>query len=190
MTLSYKNKLYIQIGSLIALMGASTWASLFLFGLITQAGATLSDAQKELASLSVRQEQIASLAKEYEGAHALFASLEERLLPREERLHFIMLVEQLAKEAGVLHEISTADDALAGTAREISPIFFNITVSGEFPAALRFIYLLEHSQYHVGVEKAHISQGGGLTGPRKEGLVSSADNVRVQLSVKVYTRSL
>lgn len=190
MTFSYKNRLYTQIGSLVALVGASAWASLFLFGLITQADATLSDAQKELASLSVRQEQIASLAKEYEGAYNLFAPLKERLLPREERLRFIMLVEQLAREAGVLHEISAADDALVGTTQEAPLLFFNISVSGEFPSALRFIYLLEHSQYYLGVEKAQIVQGGGLAGRKREEVPVSPDDVKVQLSVKVYTRSL
>lgn len=190
MTFSYKNKLYMQIGSLGALIGVSAWASLFLFGLITQADATLSDAQKELASLSIRQEQIASLAKEYDGAHKLFAPQKERLLPREERLLFIMLVEQLAKEAGVLHEISAADDAPAGTTKESLPIFFNISVSGEFPAALRFIYFLEYSQYYLGIEKAQIAQGGGLAGRKKGEVPASPDDVKVQLSVKVYTRSL
>lgn len=189
MTLSYKYKLYIQIGILIALMAASAWGSMFLFGLITQADGTLHDAQKELASLSVRQEQITAIAKEYEGAHALFASLEDRLLPRADRLQFIMLVEDLAREAGVLHEITAADDTLSGAAaKEASPLYFNITVSGGFPSVARFMYLLEHSQYYLGVEKAQIMQGGGIPGAKKAGAMSSPDDVRAQMSVRVYTR--
>lgn len=189
MTLSYKYKLYIQIGILIALMAASAWGSLFLFGLITKADATLYDAQKELASLSVRQEQITAIAKEYEGARGLFAPLEDRLLPREDRLRFIMLVEDLAREAGVAHEITAADDALTGAAAKgASPLYFNITVSGSFPSVLRFMYLLEHSQYYLGMEKAQIMQGGGIPGVKKAGTASFPDDVRAQMSVRVYTR--
>lgn len=188
MTLSYKYKLYIQIGILIALMAASAWGSLFLFGLITKADATLYDAQKELASLSVRQEQITAIAKEYEGAHGLFAPLEDRLLPRADRLRFIMLVEDIAREAGVSHEITAADDAPSGAAKEASPLYFNITVSGSFPSVLRFMYLLEHSQYYLGVEKAQIMQGGGIPGVKKAGAASFPDDVRAQMSVRVYTR--
>ena len=133
MTFSYKNKLYAQIGLLVALMGVNAWGSLFLFGFITRTNATLRDAHKELASLSVRQEQIASLAKEYDGAYELFTPLADRLLSREERLQFIMLVEQLAQEAGVSHEISAGDDVVsAGAAKESSPLYFNIAYQ-DFP---------------------------------------------------------
>ncbi len=189
MTLSYKNKLYIQIGILIALMGASAWGSLFLFGLITQADATLSDAQKELVSLSIQQEQIASIAKEYESAYERFAPLEERLLPREERLRFIILVEQLATEAGVFHEINAADDTPPpGTVKGASPLYFNITISGSFPNVLRFMYLLENSHYFSAVERAQITQGAGPSAQKKEGVVSSPDDVRAQFTVKAYTQ--
>ncbi len=189
MILSYKNKLYIQIGALGAIMVASAWGSLFLFGLITQADAALSDAQKELASLSMQQEQIASIAKEYENAYERFAPLEERLLPREERLRFIMLVEQLALETGVFHEINAADDApTSGTAKVAPPLYFNITISGSFPNVLRFMYLLENSRYYVAVEKAQVTQGGGPAAQKKEGITSSPDDVRAQLSIRVYTR--
>ena len=188
MTFSYKNKLYAQIGLLVALMGVNAWGSLFLFGFITRTNATLRDAHKELASLSVRQEQIASLAKEYDGAYELFTPLADRLLSREERLQFIMLVEQLAQEAGVSHEISAGDDVLpVGTAKEFSPLYFNIAVSGSFPNTLRFMYLLEHSRYYLGIEKAQIVLGG-LASAKKEGTVSSPDDVKMQLSVRVYTR--
>jgi len=187
MTLSYKNKLYIQIGALVAIIGTSAWGSVFLFGLITKAGTVLYDAQNELASLSVRQEQVASIAREYDVSRELFSPLEERLLPREERLLFIMLVEILAGEAGVSHEINAADDAPA-TAKDASPLYFNITVSGGFPDVARFMYLLEHSQYYLSIEKAQISQGGGPAGPKKNGIMASPDDVRAQLNVKVYTR--
>lgn len=188
MTLSYKNKLYIQIGILIALMGASAWGSLFLFGLITQADATLSDAQKELASLSIQQEQIASIAKEYESAYERFVPLEERLLPREERLRFIMLVEQLATKAGVFHEINAADDVPTAATKGASPLYFNITISGRFPNVLRFMYLLENSRYFSAVEKTQITQGAGPVAQKREGVASSPDDVRAQFTVKVYTK--
>lgn len=188
MTLSYKNKLYIQIGILGVIMAASAWGSLFLFGRITQADTTLSDAQKELAALSIQQEQIASIATEYESAHERFAPLEERLLPREERLRFIMLVEQLAEEAGVFHEINAADDTPAAVTKGVSPLYFNITVSGSFPNVVRFMYLLENSRYFSAVEKAQITQGAGPSAQKKEGIVSSPDDVRTQFTVKVYTK--
>src|SRR3989344_8665263 len=188
MTLSYKNKLYIQIGVLIILMAVSAWGSESLFGRITQADATLSDAQKELASLSIQQEQIASIAKEYESAYERFVPLEERLLPREERLRFIMLVEQLAAEAEVFHEINAADDAPTAAAKGASPLYFNITISGGFPSVLRFMYLLENSRYFSAVEKVQITQGGGLAAQKKEGVTSSPDDVRAQLSIRTYTR--
>ncbi|MBI5912902.1 hypothetical protein HY839_00485 [Candidatus Azambacteria bacterium] len=189
MTLSYKNKLYVQIGVLGVLIAASAWGSLFLFGLITQAGTTLRDAQNELALLSIRQEQIATIAKEYEGARELFSPLKERLLPREERLRFIMLVEQLALEAGVLHEIGAADDApVDGTAQGSSSLHFNITISGSFPSVLRFIYLLENSRYFTAVEKAQVMQGGGTMTQKKAVVASSPNDVKAQLTVKVYTR--
>lgn len=189
MTFSYKNKLYVQIGVFVALMAASAWGSFILFRLITQADATLRDAQKELASLSIRQEQITAIAKEYESAYERFAPLTERLLPREERLRFIMLVEQLAAEAGVFHEISAADDAsVTGAAKEYLPLYFNITVSGSFPNVLRFMYLLENSRYYCAVEKAQITHGGSPAAQKKEGVAASSDDVRAQLAVKVYTQ--
>ncbi|MCR4322760.1 MAG: hypothetical protein NUV61_01590 [Candidatus Azambacteria bacterium] len=179
----------MQIGILIGLMALSAWGSMFLFALITQADTLVGDAQKELASLSIRQEQITTIAKEYESAHALFAPLEERLLPREERLRFIMLVEGLAAEAGVVHEISTADDTSAASTEKALPVlYFNITLSGGFPNILRFIYLLEHSRYYLGVQKAQVIQGGGTAAPRKNGTMSSPDDVKAQLSIKVYTQ--
>lgn len=189
MTFSSKNKLYAQIGLFVALMGSNAWGSLFLFGLITQADTTLRDAQNELASLSIRQEQIATIAKEYDGAQEIFASLTDHLLPREERLRFIMLVEQLAQKAGVFHEISAADDApAAGNVKSSSPLYFNIGISGSFPSVLRFMYLLENSRYFTAVEKVQVTQGGGLAAQKKEGVVSSPDDVKTQLTVKVYTQ--
>lgn len=191
MTLSHKNKLYVQIGALVALMAAHAWGSLFLFGLITQADMALGDAQKELASLSIRQEQIVSIAKEYEGAQQLFAPLKEHLLLPKERLRFIMLVEQLAAEAGVLHEISAADEApVAATAQGLPLLYFNITISGSFPNVLRFMYLLENSQYYSAIEKMQVTHGGSLAAQQKTGTAASPDDVKAQLTVKVYTSQI
>lgn len=196
MNLSYKNKLYMQGGALVALLAASVWVSLFLFGLITQADATVSDSQKELASLSIRQEQIAAIAKEYEGMQQLFMPLEGRFLPPKERLRFIMLVEQLATDAGVLHEIEAVDEVPAGGAEQggsianasgVPSLHFNINVFGDFPNALRFIYLLENSNYYLTVEKAQVMHSAG-NAPKKEGVVLSQDSVKAQLVVKVYTQ--
>ena len=189
MTLSYKNKLYVQIGVLVALMVAHAWGGLFLFGLITQADTTVSDAQKELASLFIRQEQIISIAKEYEGARQLFAPLEERLLSREERLRFIMLVEQLAQKAGVFHEIGAADEEPIVSSAHGSPsLYFNIIISGNFPNVLRFMYFLENSRYYAAVEKAQITHSGGIAAQKKEGVIFSPNDVKAQLTVKAYAQ--
>lgn len=192
MNLSYRGKFYLYLGITICCVGGLIFLSWFLFGMIAKEGSRILDAKRELASLSMKREQIGMITKEYETVRDLLPALDAMLLPRTEKLQFIMMVEELAERVGVQHVIEAADDA--PPAKKDAPVipttFFNITVYGSFPQALQFLYVLENAQTYLSVDKVQITNAGGSIGAQigKNILTLSKNDVKMQLSVKVYTR--
>lgn len=191
MSLSYRGKFYIYLGVTACCIGGLVFLAWFLFGMITDADTRVLDAKRELLALAMKQEQMGTITKEYETVRDLLPTLDDMLLPRSEKLQFIMLVEELAARAGVRHVIEAVDDAQTGKkdAPVLATTSFNVTVYGSFPHALQFIYLLESAKTYLSIERAQIANaGGGVFGAKKDTSPLSKDDVKVQLSVKVYTR--
>lgn len=192
MNLSYRGKFYAYLGVTACCVGGLVFLSWVLFGMITDVGARIGNAKEELVSLTMKQEQIGTITKEYETVRDLLPALDAMLLPRAEKLRFIMMVEELAKRAGVQHAIEAAEDAPAGKKDAGAPAtsFFNITVYGGFPRALQFMYLLESAPVYLSIDKAQIGNAGGSASAQlgKDAPPLSKNDVKMQLSVKVYTR--
>lgn len=192
MTLSYRGKFYVYLGAAICCVGILLFLSWFLFGMITEAGARIMDAKREVRSLAVKQEQMGAITKEYETVRNLLPALDDMLLSRAEKLRFIMLVEDLASRAGVHHVIEAADDAAPAKKDAPAPptTFFNITVYGSFPNTLKFLYLLESAEIYLSADKLQITHAGGgvVAKGMNESFPLAKDDVKMQLSVKAYTR--
>lgn len=192
MNISYKGKFYTYLGVTACSVGGLVFLAWFLFGMITDEGMSILDAKRELASLTMKQEQIGTITKEYETVRDLLPSLDAMLLSRIEKLQFIMMVEDLAARAGVQHVIEAADDGQVGKkdAAVLPTTFFNITVYGSFPNVMRFMYLLETAQTYLSIDKLQITgAGSGATMQvRKDAPPLSKNDVKAQLSVKVYAR--
>lgn len=192
MNISYRGKFYMYLGVTVCCVGGLVFLAWFLFGMITDADTRVLDAKRELLSLTMKQEQMGSITKEYETVRELLPALDDMLLPRSEKLEFIMLVEELAARAGVYHVIEAVDDVQTG--KKDAPVpattSFNITVYGSFPHALQFMYLLESAKTYLSIERIQITNaGGGIpTVVNKEVVPLSKNDIKAQLSVKVYTR--
>lgn len=192
MSLSYRGKFYVYLGVTICCVGGLVFLAWFLFGMITDAGTRILDAKRELASLTMKQAQMGAITKEYETVRDLLPMLDEMLLPRAEKLQFIMLVEELAARVGIHHVIEAVDDA--NTGKKDAPVppttSFNITVYGSFPRTLQFMYLLESAKTYLSIERVQITNAGGSVPMQAQGdaIFLSKSDVKVQLSVKVYTR--
>ena len=192
MSISYKGKFYIYAGVTLCCIGALVFLAWFLFGMITDAGARILNAKREALSLVAKQEQMGMITKEYETVRDLLPALDDMLLARSEKLQFIIMVEDLATRAGVHHVIEAADDVQQEKKDASVPAttFFNITVYGSFPNVLRFMYLLESAETYLSIDKMQIAHAGsGAIGQRsKENVSLGKNDVKMQLSVKVYTR--
>lgn len=193
MSFSVRHKLYIQAIAFVCALSGFAYLGWLLFGYITAAAEEAATAQKELAQLDAEQRQISEIAKEYEEVKPALPSLERLLLPREEKLSFIMLVERLVKEAGIAHIIDTVEDVSAASSAKTKgqdAVVFNINVRGEFSRVMRFAYLLENDQYYLTLEKIHITRATESVPLLDENgaPLSVKDAVKMQLSVKVYAQ--
>lgn len=191
MSLSLKSKFSLQAAFLLCVFCGFVFLSWFLFGYVTEARDRVRAAQTELGQLDAEQRQISDISREHEEIAPLVPELESTLLPREDKLAFIMLVERLAQEAGVLHVIEAVSEETAkgATRQQKESLVFNINVFGGFSSALRFMYFLENTHYYLTLEKVQITQGGVPPSSAGSGALPGKDDVKVQLSVRVYTQT-
>ncbi len=193
MSISAPQKFYMQTALLVCALFGFAYLGWFLFGRITAAAEAARAAQYELAQLDAQQRQISEIAKEYEEVKPNLPFLERLLLPREEKLPFIMLVERLVQETGIAHIIDTVEDVSAsgGTkANGQNAIVFNINVRGEFSRVMRFVYLLENERYYLSLKKVSIARATEAVPilDANGAPLSAKDAVKMQLSVKVYAQ--
>lgn len=193
MNVSYRGKFYIYVGVTVCCIGGLVFLAWFLFNMITAADASILDAKQEVLSLAAKQGQMGAITKGYDTVHDLLPALDDMLLPHDDKLQFIMRVEDLAARAGVYHVIEAADDAQSAkkdsVAHATTP--FNIEIYGSFPNVLRFVYLLESEKTYLSVDRMQIMRmdGGSIPSQSKnETITLGKDDVKAQLSVSVYTR--
>lgn len=180
MRTSYKNRFYIQLFILLGMLAGLSFSAWYAFGYIAEAKDAVIAARSEIAQRDAEQDSISILFKDYADVEPQIPALDGMFLPSGDTLSFVQLVESIAKETSVYHVIDAAGDAPAAKAT-----LFNVTVFGPFPNALRFLALLEHSQYYLTVSGLQVALASGGTGVG--GVVLGEDAVRMQLSIKVYT---
>lgn len=183
MILSSKNKLYLTLFLMVSVLTASGFGAWFVFQLIVGENDKISRLQEELAALETQRDRTGEMTKNYDSVKSFVPELDSVLLDPNDRLKFIMLVEQLAAQTSVDHVIE-AVGSLKLSAND--PILFNINVSGDFTNVLKFIYSLENAPYYLNIETIQISEGNKLSVGQSGGANGGAGIVTAQMSVKVY----
>lgn len=181
MILSSKNKLYLALSLMIPALAASGFAAWFVFQLIVGENDKIARLQEESAALEMQRDRVGEMSKNYDSVKSFIPELDSVLLDPNDRLKFIMLVEQLAAQTSVGHVIE-AVGALKLSAND--PILFNINVAGDFSNVLKFIYSLENAPYYLNIETVQLSEGSRLSG--QSGGAAGAGVATAQMSVKVY----
>jgi len=173
MNLSSKNKIYFIVIFFLLVLAGLGLLSRFLFGLIVEEGNKIKTIQSESMSLNQQRSQINDISKEYENIKDTVSGLDQHLLKADDKLGFIILIEDLARRASVQHLLDISNN------NEGEVIFSNINAFGSFSNVLKFIYLLENSNYYLSIEKIQLTGGSSA---------NSEDLVKAQMSVKVYTK--
>lgn len=189
MTLSTKNKLYLAIllmAALIALCGFAAW---YAFGLVVKESDKIAKLQSEQSLADRQRGQLSEMTKNYDAVKDLIPQLDSVLLGADEKLQFIMLIERLSAQASVDHVIEAVGGVapVAGKSTGADPIKFNINITGDFPNVLKFIYALESSPYYVNIERVQLSGDGTKFSPGQLS-ASGSGGVKAQMLVRVYSK--
>ena len=190
MNLSYRKKFFVHVLLIALFLSAAGFGGWVLFGRVVGAGEAIALTKDQLAALKKEQEQVGELTKRHEHVKRLMSSLENPFFALDDKLSLVLLIERVAQEASVYHGINAVQESVSSSSDE-GALSLNMSVGGSFPNVLKFIYLLEHSEYYVAVQTAQISraEGGGAGFSRLEGredAVLGKNDVRVQLALRVY----
>jgi len=184
--MSYKNKFYLHITIIILIFGGLVFGSWYLFGLISQtAEGKIQDLQKDLSLVDAQIKRANEIFEEYERAKESAPILDASLLKWEGRLQFIILVEQLAKQTGVSHEIEAIESGREEKLKNgENEILFNVNITGSFPQVLSFVYLLENSRYYLTVDRLRITRTAGA---RNQVTQQLSGEIKAQMLIKIYS---
>lgn len=193
--MTLKSKFYLEISVSVCIFLAFAWLGWFFFGMVDEEAQRITASQNDLAQLDAQQRQISDVSNQYNDAKNTLSRAEGLLLPEQDKLSFIKLVEQLSQETSVTHIINTvvepSPDATSQSAARAPGIVFNINVLGDFPNLLRFIYLLENGPYYVTLERVQMTGGAAAPAPSQAQDNSEAPQsknpVAMQLSAKVFS---
>lgn len=191
MNVSLKSKFSLQAVFLLCILSGFIFLSWYTFGYVAQARERVRVAQAELGQLDAEQREISEISRAYDEIEPLVTELERVLLLQEDKLAFIMLVERLAKEVGVLHVIEAVSKETEKDQKrqQNESLVFNINIFGGFSKTLQFMYLLENTDYYVTLEKIQITQGVLPVKGSSSGALPGKDDVKAQLAVRVYTQT-
>lgn len=172
MNLSLRKKFYLSIFIFIAAVAGLCFLPWYVFGLIIEEGDKIQSVQSETVTLNKQRARINELMKEYERVGESSLRLEQSLLSSSDKLKFILLIEELARDTNLEHllDVAGADPEAA---------YFNISVFGSFDNVLKFIYLLENAPYYISVQKIQITKGSAKDG---------SSIVRAQMFIKVFSQ--
>lgn len=172
MSLSLQKKFYLNIAIFVLLAAGLCFLPWYIFGLIVKEGDKIQSVKSETVTLNKQRAKINELMKEYERVGEQASQLGESLLPSSDKLKFILLIEELARDTNIEHllDIAGADPEAA---------YFNVSAFGTFDNVLKFIYLLENSPYYISIHKIQVTKGSAKDG---------ASIVRAQMLIKVFTQ--
>lgn len=189
--MSYKQKFYVHIAIILAVLGGFIFLGYFLFGLIVDAGGAVTQSKADLAVLFAKKDQIKDLVKEYNAIKDVIPKLNDSLLRKDDALGFIMHVEDISMRTNVVHKIDAVDvgkstDKSSSTASAS----FNVDLTGSFNDVLRFVYLIENTMPYASLQSLQLSDAGGAGtgGPGQSTTSNTEEMVSANASIKVYAR--
>lgn len=172
MKLTLPQKFYLNIAIFFMVVAGLCFLPWYIFGLIIEEGNKIRSVQSETVTLNKQRARINELMKEYERVDESALQLELSLLSSSDKLKFILLIEELARDTNVEHMLD-----VAGADPEAA--YFNISSFGSFSNVLKFIYLLENAPYYISIQKIQITKGSAKDG---------SNIVRAQMLIKVFTQ--
>lgn len=157
------------------------YAGYFLFGEIASSKSIYIEKSKELVSGEKKQEQIEQTKKELEKTEKNREDIVSSLLSPRDVLEFILRMEDIAKKAGLTHEVrilkevtqesidrellalrqarqrgrSTEETALE---EKLPGVTFNVDISGSYPGIVRFLEGIGTLSYYTHIESFNISR--------------------------------
>jgi len=184
--MSYKHKFYLHVTIIILVLGGLAYGGWFLFGLVSQtAEGKIQELQKDLSLVDAQIKRANEIFEEYESAKESIPILDASLLDWEDRLKFIILVEQLVKQTGVSHEIEAVESEREQKVKSgENEILFNVNITGSFPQVLSFVYLLENSRYYLNIDRLRLTR---LIGAGSQSTQQLLGEIKAQMLIKIYS---
>lgn len=169
--------------ALIALCGFAAW---YVFGLIITETDKIATLQSEQSFLDQQKGRLNEMTKNYESIKDLVPQLNSVLLDPNDKLKFIMLIEQLSTQTSVDHVIEAVGGTTSAKSTVTEPIIFNINITGDFPNILKFIYTLENAPYYINIERVQLNGDGTKFSFNQSS--PGTGGVKAQMLVKVYSK--
>ena len=138
--MSAKNKLYLTIVLMAALLAGGGFAVWFLLGLIAEGSEEIVKLQTEQRMIETQRNRLDDMTRNYESLKDSIPSIDSVLLDPLDKLKFIMLVEELSAKTSVEHVIEAVAAPSASDKEKASgagSIMFNINVAGDFPNVIK-----------------------------------------------------
>ena len=149
------------------LLVASAGAYWFMFVRMSELQVNIADARSELARLTAQKDAHASLVRFLEGSAADTEELNRHLLSIDNPSPFLALIEETARDAGVVVDVETLEVASAGeggAGQEEARKYLRLVlmVSGSWRAVYHFVALVEHLPYVTRVDRMAVELDEGV----------------------------
>lgn len=178
------------------------YAGYFLFGEIASSKSLYIEKSKELVSREKKQEQIGEIKKELEKTEKNREEIISSLLSPQDVLEFILRIEDIAKKAGLAHEVRILKEitqesidqellALRQARQRVRPaeetalqeklpgVTFNVDISGSYSGIIRFLEGIGTLSYYTHIESFNISEDLKGEDAEQAGMVKSTIQLMV-----------
>lgn len=189
----------------VALAAGFGYAVYFLWGKVVSTQDLYIEKTKELLSLERKQEQISELEEKLSQTKEKREEIIESILLQEDMISFILKIEDIAKKAGLAHEVKiirkitsesieqerlairrarrTAKEALEEALRDKLPgVTFDVGLEGSYEGIIRFAEGVASLPYYTHIDRLNISE-------KRKGEAGFEENkVKASINLTVFTR--
>ncbi|MBI3671317.1 hypothetical protein HY249_00785, partial [Candidatus Azambacteria bacterium] len=104
MNLTAKNKFYIYLASLFAVLCGMIFAGWFVAGIVKKDGEKLTQLKSDLFQIQKKREKALEASEEYNSFKSSIDLANATILPRQDELKFIVFIEDIANNNRLNHE--------------------------------------------------------------------------------------
>lgn len=155
----HRNTKFITIATtLFFLLGVSVF-SVFFF-IVTKQKAHFHEKSVERAEIQAHQDSLTALMRTLGDTENERISLRTRIVPDEDVVDILALIESLGKEQGVI--LTTNSLTVAPINNLFETLVINVSVEGSYQSIIHTLKLLEHLPYQSEVGKVQMENQQGM----------------------------